>query len=732
MNELIGRQHLQDEQSYLSVKAEDEQSLSFAFEKYVDIVRNHKLIIAGVIALCLAFGLAAALLVTPQYRSGARVEISLAERNVTNVEGLQDEAVFADRAYLPTQYELLESRSLATRVVRTLDLRNDQEFLDAFGIVPVAGSNPEEAIIDTLFANLEVTPVTNSFLVDIRFTSPSPDLSAKLANVWAESYIEEDLSRRFGATIEARDFLEERLEQTRLRLEDAERELITYATDQELLTITPDTGQADSQSTAAQTLVATELASLNRELIEATADRIAAESALASRTLATAGSDENHANGVSATLRARRAEIQVQLADLTSRFRDDYPPVQALRAQLAEIEDAIRSEQTDSVGRLRANLAEIQGREGRLQAQVARLESELISQRRDSVEYNILQREVDTNRELYAGLLQRFREIGVVGVGESNILIIDRAVVPPAPYSPSIPQNLAIAFIVAILIIVAGVYLYDLLNQSLRNPNQVKQRLGLELLASIPKTAENSIVDDLSQSYTELYESYFSLTASLANANGGAAPRSTMITSSRAGEGKSLSSVALAYLLSRQGKRVLLIDCDLRNSGSAKYTNIGTTNGTTQYLQGDDNWQAMAQQSERLEGFDIIPGGRKAMNVAELLANGRFQKLLEIVEAQYDHIVIDGPPVLGLVDAPLVAASIEGVLLVIEANEGKWRYIEGAIARLNQANARLLGAIVTKLDDRNATYGYGYGEGYGYGYGPKSKSKSATNTRADD
>lgn len=721
MNELTGNQRLQDGQDYLQAGGDDD-TLSLSLEKYVDILRNNKLAIAGVLALCLALGLAAALLATPQFRSTARVEIGLAEQNVTNVEGLQDDAVFADRAYLPTQYELLESRSLALRVVRELDLRQDEEFLSAFGVAASARADEEDAIVGILLRNVEIAPVTGSFLVDISFSSPSPQVSAKIANAWAQGYIEEDLSRRFGATIEARDFLEERLEQTRLRLEEAERELITYATDQELITINQGSDDSDSQGTASQTLVATELAALNRELIAATAERIAAESALASRSGATAGLEPGQSSSVTSALRARRAELQVELAELTSRFEDDYPPVQALRAQLQQLETAIEAEQAGSLNLLRANLAEARSREGRLQTQVDRLEGELIAQRRDSVEYNILQREVDTNRELYAGLLQRFREIGVIGVGESNILIVDQAIEPKAPYSPSIIKNLAIAFVVGLLLVAAGVYLYDLLNQSLRNPNQVKQRLGLELLASIPTTPEASIVDDLSQSYTAIYESYFSLTAALANVNGGAVPRSTMITSSRAGEGKSLSSAALAYLLSRQKKRVLLIDCDLRNSGSGKYTGLELTHGTTQYLQGDDDWRSMVRQSEKLEGFDIIPGGRKSLNVAELLANGRFQLLLDQVEPEYDHVVIDGPPVLGLVDAPLIAVSVEGVILVIEANEGKWRYIEGAIGRLKQANARILGAAVTKLDERNAAYGYGYGDGYGYGYGSDSSS----------
>lgn len=360
-----------------------------------------------------------------------------------------------------------------------------------------------------------------------------------------------------------------------------------------------------------------------------------------------------------------------------------------------------------------------------MRQQVAELQDELISQRQDSVQYNILEREVDTNRELYSGLLQRYREIGVVGVGESNILIVDPARPARAPFSPSLPLNLAISLLVGLVVIAGGVYLYDLLNQSLRNPEQVRERLGLELLGSIPRTPEDSLVEDLAQSYTPLYESYFSFSSALANANGGRAPRSTMLTSSRAGEGKSLSSVALAYLLGRQGKRVLLIDADLRNTGMAKYLSGEWNTGLTQYLQGNDDWRSMITQVEAFEGFDLMAAGRKSLEVAELLSSGRLQRLLNEVEGEYDHIVIDGPPVLGLVDAPMIGTALDGIVLVIEANEGKWRFIERAVQRLRQSNSRILGAVVTKLDVRNSNYGYGEGYGYGYNYGSNEEASSS-------
>lgn len=694
-----------------------------SLERYFDLARNNKALIAAVLALALAIGLVATLLATPQYRATTRIEISQVEQNVTDVEGLQDETVLSDRVYLPTQYELLESRSLATRIVRELDLTNDEAFIEAFGIEQGLVGNNAEALARILLANVEITPILNSSLVDISFSSPSPSVSARIANAWAEAYIAENLDRRFGATIEARDFLEERLQQTRARLEAAERELIDYASNQQLISTTQSSGEGDSATTVSQTLVASELGAFNEALSEAITDRIAAEAALAARRNApSTGASSDSQVGV---LRARRSELQVQLAELLSRFGEEYPAVETVRAQLAQIEQAIGEEQGNSLADLQAQYREALAREQSLRERVAALRGEFLAQRQDSVQYNILQREVDTNRELYAGLLQRYREIGVAGVGESNIIVVDEAEVPAAPYAPSLTRNLIVSFLIGLVIVAAGLFLYELLHQSLRDPRQVNTRLGLPLLASIPRTREEDLVEDLSHAFSELYESYFSLTSSLAFSAGGQVPQSAMITSSRAGEGKSLTSVALAYLLARQDKRVLLLDCDLRRSGVSKYLDAKKSTGVSQYLSGDDDWRSMVYSDDTLEGFDVINSGRRTHSVAELLANGRLRRLLDEVEQVYDHVIIDGPPVLGLADAPMIASSVAGVVFVVEANEGKWRYIEGALSRLQEANAEIFGVTVTKLDSRNQLYGYGQGYGYGYGYGPADQEAKA-------
>ena len=547
--------------------ADDKSGVSM-IEHYWQLVRENKFLIAGIVALALAIGLIATLLQTPKYRASARIEIAQILDNVADVEGVPVETGgVGNRTYLPTQYQLLESRSLASRVVRELNLASDQQFLDAFDIAPSSSGRIEDRLAGVLLANVAIVPVIDSSLVDIVFVSPDPAVSAKVANGWASAYIADSMDRRFGATIEAREFLEDRLAQVRERLEDAEKELIEYSSNRDMITITTSSSDSDSAGTVTQTLIAEDLQTANQALAAATASRIAAESALA----ASDPRDTRTENSTLSTLRQNQAELRTRLAEASSRFGENYPPIRAMRAQLAQLESEVAVEEQRSQQSVSSDYQEALGTERRLRERVADLRNRYLQQRQDSVQYNILQRDVDTNRELYAGLLQRFREIGVVGVGENNVAIVDEARAPASAFEPNWMFNLLNSILIGIIVAALVILIYEQLNQSLRDPHEVEKRLGLPLLSAIPKTAQADLMDDIQHSTTELYESYFSLTSMLAQRHAGTLPKSIMVTSARPGEGKSLSSVALSYLLARKGKRILLIDSDLRHSGINKY-----------------------------------------------------------------------------------------------------------------------------------------------------------------
>lgn len=690
-------------------------------EYYWQVAKNNRVLIGAILVLALALGVLATMLATPQYHATTRVEISRADENITNVEAVEADETTSDEQFFETQYALLQARSLAERVVRAARLPQDAAFIRAHDVEVARGETPESALSKVLLDNIEIDPVANSSLVDISYRSPDPNVAARIANTWADAFIDATLDRRFGATIEARQFLEQRLADLKTRLEESERALIAYAAEEDLFPIerTVSTNEGGSEETVSQTLVAADLQALNTALAQATADRISAQAAL--RTSGSAADELVRAE--LAPVRQKRAELVAQRAQLLTQFGEQYPSVLALTGQIQGLDAEIaRGERRGGRG-LTAQLQEAQERESRLRAQVDQLRGQFVGQRQASVQYNILQREVDTNRELYNALLQRYREIGVAGVGENNISVVDVARTPVDPSSPSLVRNLLLALLLGAGAAAGIVFIREQIDQSIRDPDIVPRRLGVPLVGVVPRVKEEDIVAAIEERSSELFEAYFSFYTNLTFLSERGVPRTLLLTSSRPAEGKSISAVALAKILGMQGKQVVLLDADMRHSGLSKYIGKRSRLGLSNFLAGDNEWRPMIGRFGTW-GFDILGSGKRPPNAAQLLATGRYGELIRQLGEAYDHVVIDGPPVLGLADAPLIASAADAVVMVMEANAGRLRAIAGAVERLENAGAKVAGALVTKLDDRNASYGYGYGYGYGLGYGERTKERA--------
>ena len=696
-------------------------------ERYWREAKRRKWLIAAIMTGFVIAALILTLLMTPVYTATTRIEISRAQENVTNVQGLESEEVGQSLEFYQTQYSLLEARSLAARVARELNLASDPAFVNAYGLEDGAGMEAAatredrmDRVIDILGANVEVDPIRGSSLVDISFTSPDAALAAKIANAWASQFTEAALDRRFASTNDARDYLEEQLGVLRERLEKSEKDLVNYAANKRIIALSTSEG-ADGATRTEQTLAASDLEALNGQLVDATAARIAAESNLRAGGGATTSLLGNSAiNG----LRQQRALLAAEYARMLQKFEPGYPAAEALKTQLEALEKSIAQEEARVTSNVARDFRQAAAREADLRERVEALKNELISQRRDSIQYAIYQREVDTNRELYDALLQRFKEIGVAGVGSNNIAVVDRADVPNGPSSPNIILNLLLAIIVGGFVSGILVVGLDLADQTVRDPQDVDRLLGLPLLGSIPTNRDGNLAEQVRDRKTELAEAYLSIKTSLSFLTEHGVPRALMLTSTGPNEGKSISSLALAQILGRSGQKVVLVDADMRNPSVLNLLDMKFPVGLSNYLSGQDSIEDLIVPSE-LDDFDVIGAGPQPPNAAELLGGSRMGELVKELLARYDHVVIDSPPVLGLADAPLLTSAVEGVVIAVEANRYKLRAVQNSIRRLRQANAPLLGAIVTKVDQRNAAYGYGHGYGYGYGYGSDQNSKKA-------
>lgn len=684
------------------------------FERFWQQAVNQRYVILGIIVASLIVGLVVTLLQTPLYSSTARIEISQIESDVTNISDLELQSIAGDRQYFATQYELLESRSLADRVAKAGNFVQDEEFRNAFGLAGQGSS--DNAIANILLSNVTIQPISNSNLVDIQFSSPDANLSAEVANLWAMEFLGTNFDKRFGSNVQAQKFLADQISEMRERLQISEQELIDYANANEIVNITP-LATEEGAAGGGQTLASSELSALSIDLARATAARIEAESALrANAALA-------ESTNASSALKARLSDVQARLASLESQFGPSYPQIVALAAEEASIRSSIRGASTDVSTQLQANLRKAALQEQALQREFNRAKSGYLGQQGQGVRYGILKREVDTNRQLYDALLQRYKEIGVVGAGKNNMILVDRAQIPSQPYKPSLSTNMLLAFLFGAIASGGLVFVREAMDQSIRNPADVKRILDLPVLGLIPLIQQDEIGVQLADKKSELNEAYQATRTNLTFLTDSGAPRTIMFTSTRPDEGKTLTAIAVAESLGSLGKRVLYLDADLRNSGLhevlGKIPRQGI--GLSGFLAGHDDYQ---ESIVTLEGhpFDILPSGRKPPNPGELLAGLRMKTLLEKLSNAYDHIIVDGPPVLGLADALEISSAVDGIVFVIESNRGKVRAIQQALGRLETSGARIFGAIVTKLDERNMGYGYGYGYGYGHSYGEKDDS----------
>lgn len=682
-----------------------------------------KWVILAIVLASLAVGLIVTLLATPLYTAKSRIEISRQEKNVTKVEGVEQVSSRYDDEFYQTQYQLLTARSLAERIVRDLSLAGNDSFFNAHAGGEAAPARPraltlkqrqdrEKAAAGMLLGNVKITPIARSSLVDIQYTSADPEWSAKIANAWSMNFIAASMDRRFESSADARKFLEGRLAGLRERLEQAERNLVGYATQKNIVTLS-ESQESNGQTRSDRTLASDDLTSLNRELGLATASRISAESKLAAQRGRNVSAAVISSSAI-ASLRQRRAEVAAEYAKLLVQFEPGYPAARALQQQIAALDGSIRTEESRIQGGLQADYNESVRRESDLKNRVTGLVQRLNTQNSDSIQYNLFQRDVDTTRDLYNALLQRFKEIDVAGIGANNISIIDTAQISRSPSSPNMPINLAIALLAGLALAGGAVFALEQIEEGVRDPGQIQRSLGIPLLGTIPRFEADNIMDELNNTKSHIAEAYLSIRTDLALATDHGVPRSLMLTSAQPAEGKSTSSMSLAVAIARTGRKVLLVDADMRSPSVHSVLGLRNVRGVSNYLAGEEDIEAMLQVSS-IPGVTVLSAGPTPPSAAELLSSDRLETLVGRMTEKFDHVIIDSPPILGLADAPLISRSVEAAVFVIQSGGVAVRGLSNALDRLRKSGTRIAGAILTKFEADNTGYGYGYLYGYGYG-----------------
>lgn len=677
---------------------------------YGAILRRHRVILFVTLALCMLGGLLVILLSTPDYRATASVEVQDVPAGAAGAATSVRQSDGDVETLLQTELEVLRSRALAEVVARDLALVGSPTFFDGMDVArPREGRGDlsqrqveQEKVIDLLRRHLEVDLPGKSRVIRISFVSADPVLSARVANAYADGLIRSDLKRGFESGVQARRFLLGELDGARRDLVRAERDLAAYVArsggngDADGATGT-GTDRATSIVAPSSQSVESRLAQLNALRTQAMADRIAAQKSWDSARRASADTlPEVIGNGAMQALIAERARARAALVEQRQFRKDDHPEMREARARLAVLDD-----QADQMaGRIRTSLRErydiAADGEKRIAAEIARLEGEAQLARGRDVQLGSYERSVDTYRMLHDSLLQRYRDMASqAGFQAGRIQPLDRAAVPEQPFSPRIGQTLAFAALGGLLLGLLLVAARHVLDDAVTSADTLSERVGLPLLGAVPVTGDGPQPPEI---FTPMARSLL-----LASADG--LPRSLLVTSAQEGEGKSLTLHALALALGGLGKRILVIDGDMRRPVQHRLFGIAVDRGISEVLTGQARVEDVILPTATAN-VALLPCGALPPNPTELLATPAFDRLMDAVRDRYDSILIDAPPILGLDDTMLLVGRARAGIMVIEWGRNHHGGLRASVDRLRRSGAVLIGAILTKQQGRTVDYDY--------------------------
>ena len=705
---------------------------------YWRILVKRKWLVLGVLGTVVALALIATLMMPPVYRATAVMQIDRESVQILQAEGLGNaEAAAPD--FLTTQYELLKSRALAERVANELAI--DAATVERLGsttwwqratgalrpepanAADDAGDAEREAdamadlrqAVGIVRSGLTVEPVRNSRLVRIHFDSTLPAFSARVVNAVADGFIAHAIERKFDASSYASKYIEEQLALAKGRLEESERALVAFATKENIVTSGEGSQSLESQN----------LGALNASLAAAQDERIRAQAAWSQ----VSGGGQLPAGAISNSilnsLQQQRATLNAEYQQQLKTYKPEYPSMLALKGQIDEVDRQIAQERNAVRASIKAEYDAAQARENMLVAQIDALRGRTLDVDNRSIDYNILRREVDTNRQLYDSLLQRYKEVGVAagaGVGTNNISIVDRAMVPTGRFKPNLPLNLAIGLMLGLMLGVLVAFVLEFLDDTLKGPEDIEQHLRMAVLGIIPHLKKQSVADAMGDPRSAFAEAYRSVRTALQFSTDHGVPKVLLVTSASASEGKSTTATTLARNFAQLGKRVLLIEADLRSPSLHRLMGVRSETGLSSLLAGAASASQVIMDTDD-ERLKVMLAGPLPPNPAELLAGSRLLSMLTVASEKFDQVIIDGPPVLGLADAPILSNVTGGTLMVVQAGETRIKTAQAALKRLAAARAHVLGAILTHYDAKVAGYGYDYSSYYSYGTQPRLAGK---------
>jgi exopolysaccharide transport family protein len=700
--------------------------------------RRLRLFSAVALAVLLAT-LLITLSMTPKYTATANVELDPRKVHVTNSEDVLS-GLPADTSVVDTEVEVLKSRQLAERVVKTLNLEADPEFnanirkpsgLGAVvaGITSLFGSPSEvalspveiqkrhEAVVDHVLKRLSIKRSGLTYIINVGFESESPAKAAAIANKFADLYLTEQLEAKFDATQQANNWLNDRLTQLRNQVIADEAAVQQYKIANNLLS-------ADAQGT---NLTEQEISNYNQTLANARAQVAEDEARLATAKDQLAhgsnGGDVGEAldSVVIQQLRQQRAQVSATVADLQGRYGDRHPEMLKAKRQLSDIDGQIQAEIQRIISNLQAKVEVSRQRAAAIAGSLGGAKGALEANNRAMVKLNELQRTAEASRSLYESYLNRYKETSTQqGIEQSDARVVSRAKIPDKPSSPKIGLNLALGLLLALGAGVGSIGVAETLDAGLATADDVERRLDTSYLGAIPYFA--SVVDEtdlapidhvVAKPLSSFAEAFRALRTSIAHSRLGHPVKVVAITSSLPGEGKTTTSVALARVAATQGSRVIVVDCDLRRRTVNRLLGEEPTVGLLEVLSGDVALE-QAIVTDKESGAYVLPLAHHAYTPKDVFGTPAMDRLLASLRANYDLVILDTAPVLPVADTRVLAPKADVLVFLARWRRTPQHAIESGLRLFQGSGTHIAGVCLTQMDMKQQSK-YGYGDpGYYY------------------
>ncbi len=710
---------------------------------YWAIVVKRRRLIVICLAAALVAGVLATVLTPPQYTAKTVLDVERQASSPVSFAPSQADGGSSSE-FLPSQIQLMQSREIAERVVRRLNLLADPQFnpKDYVRFRPDAKGNlPQPAKAEVIDAALEVkdwvevTIMRGTSLVEIAATAPSPELAAAIPNAVADSYIDWNIESRFKLIGQSSQFLASQIEQGKAEINVKEKELLAYGRQKDIVSVDA------SMNPALQ-----KLESVNQDLAAAVGDRVAREARYDELRSAPPETLAESSSSVVGSLRLELQRLEREYAEKSNVYKPEWPAMQQLKTQIEEgrqnLQVAIREGAGKAIQAARSEYLTAMRREQSLRAMTRTEQSAALAQGSSAVEYKNLRVEIDTKRALLDNLLRQQGETEVISrLREdqlTSIRIVDRALEPEGPFEPSLQKNLLVALFLGGALGVGLAFFLSYLDRTLRTPEEVERLMQLPPLGVIParadfpapgaarsrifrgvgKTAappedgENAMElaphDEPRSPIAEAYRAF--RTALLLSRAGGV--KCVVLTSALPHEGKTTTAVNLAVVLGQLGRRVLLVDADLHQSRLHEIFRIPNRVGLVSILaEGIEPSRAIVKTA--VPGVFVVPAGPDAPNPSGLLASDAMRKFLELASTNFDHVIVDSPPVLPVSDTLVFAQQTDGVVLCVRGGVTPREHVIRARDRILRSGVPIVGVLINALAPDSATY-YRYEYGYGY------------------